>query len=206
MKSGAGHHEHTVRRLEGFSDIVIAFTLSQLAFTLQIPATSHALAAHPAHLILGFLTSFAFVCSLWWLHHQLFARYFYPDTASIILNFAFLASTVMVVYSMLLTNKFDDTFVLGIYVFCLACAYTLLAIMLAKGLRDQRIVLDDEERKNGQQRALRLGLAGGGLLVATLLAAFGRSVNEIVAVFVAVFVIIIALGIRERIARRRAQT
>jgi hypothetical protein len=38
---------HTVRRLETFSDIVIAFTLSGLAFSLRLPARSQDLVAHP---------------------------------------------------------------------------------------------------------------------------------------------------------------
>lgn len=201
--TGAGApHDHTTRRLEAFSDIVIAFTLSQLAFTLQVPRTSHELLTHPAHIV-AFLSSFAFVCSLWWLHHQLFARFFYPDTPSVILNFAFLAAAVLVAYSMLLINKFDDTLVLGIYAGSLACAYSLLAIMFAKGLRDPRIELDADARQTGMQRAIRLGFGGGGLLVSVLLVALGRSANEIVAVWIAAFAVVIALGIRQRLVRRR---
>src|ERR1700694_708570 len=90
--------DHTLRRLEAFSDIVIAFSLSQLAFTLQVPRDSNTLLAHPIHFV-AFLGSFALVCAFWWLHHQLFARYFVLDPVSVVLNFAFLACTVLVVYS-----------------------------------------------------------------------------------------------------------
>lgn len=197
----AAHHEHTVRRLETFSDIVIAFTLSQLAFTLHVPQSSRDVFTHPVHLI-TFLGSFAFVCGLWWLHHRLFARYFYPDTPSVLLNFALLASTVFVVYSLLLLSTFDDSIALGAYGLSLGCAFGLISVLFTKGLRDPRIVLDADERETGSQTALRVGIGATGFLISAALALLGRSPNEVLGVWLAAGVVVIALRVRQRFVRR----
>ncbi|HME81631.1 MAG TPA: TMEM175 family protein [Candidatus Eremiobacteraceae bacterium] len=197
-------HEHTVRRLETFSDIVIAFTLSQLAFTLKVPRASGDLLAHPIHIV-TFVASFAFVCALWWLHHRLFARYFYPDTPSVLLNFTFLAATVFVAYSLLLVSTFGDDVSLGAYFASIGLAYSLLAVLIAKGLRDPRIQLDDADRNDGAQLARRIGIGGGGCLASALVALFGGSPREVMAVLAATLAATVFVAVRQRLARRRAQ-
>lgn len=196
--------DHTVRRLEAFSDIVIAFTLSQLAFTLQIPHSTRDLFAHPAH-VLVFLGSFVFVCSFWWLHHQVFARFFYPDTPGILLNFAFLAAVVFVAYSMLLVTKVGDLQALGVYALSLGSAYVLIAILFARGGHDPRLVIDEEARRSGLERALRLGLGGTVMLASFALVLLGRKPEEITGLWLLSVALIIFLAARDRIARRRRE-
>ncbi|HEV2907676.1 MAG TPA: TMEM175 family protein, partial [Candidatus Eremiobacteraceae bacterium] len=196
--------DHTVRRLEAFSDIVIAFTLSQLAFTLQIPHSTRDLFAHPAH-VLVFLGSFVFVCSFWWLHHQIFARLFYPDTPGILLNFAFLAAAVFVAYSMLLVTKVGDLQALGVYALSLGSAYVLLAILFGRGARDSRLVIDAETRRSAWERALRLGIGGTVMLASFALVLLGRTPEEITGVWLVSVALIILLALRDRIARRRRE-
>jgi uncharacterized membrane protein len=197
-------HDHTVRRLETFSDIVIAFTLSQLAFTLKIPHASSDLFKHPVHVVI-FVASFALVCALWWLHHRLFARYFYPDTPSVLLNFTFLAVTVFVAYSLLLLSTFGDAVSLGAYFACIGGAYLLLAVLFAKGLRDPRIVLDDTERSDGTQMATRIGIGGGGCLAAALVGMLGGSERMVMTILVSTAAAAILLAVRYRLERRRAE-
>lgn len=91
VQSSRGDQEHILHRLEAFSDIVIALTLSGLAFYLQLPKSVHDVVSHPAPYI-AFLASFAIVCSIWWMHNRLFAYFFYADALSIVLNFMLLAS------------------------------------------------------------------------------------------------------------------
>jgi hypothetical protein len=53
-------HEYTLRRLEAFSDIVIAFSLSELAFNVQVPASASGLFLH-ANAYLAFAASFGVI-------------------------------------------------------------------------------------------------------------------------------------------------
>lgn len=196
--------EHTVRRLETFSDIVIAFTLSELALVLRLPQHTRDLLTHPINLFF-FLASFALVCSLWWLHHRLFARCFYPDTISVLMNFAFLASTVYVTYSFLLITTFSDVIALSAYAVSIGFAYSLIALLFAKGLRDPRIKLDEIERRYNAHLASRVGVAGVGSLVAAMFGILGRGQGEILAVWIALAVLLAFIGIRQRLARRRRE-
>ncbi|MBV8170421.1 MAG: DUF1211 domain-containing protein [Candidatus Eremiobacteraeota bacterium] len=198
-------HQHTVRRLETFSDIVIAFTLSELAFNLRLPERSRDVFTHPVHLI-AFLGSFAFVCSFWWLHHRVFARLFYADALSVLLNFAFLASTVYVAYSLQLVTKFQDTTSLGLYGLSLGLGLLLLALMFAKGARDERTEADERERTDAKRTATRVGIAGAGLLVSSLLAFVGASARTITFEWLATIAVILALRVRERAASARGQS
>jgi len=197
-------HNHTVRRLETFSDIVIAFTLSQLAFTLRLPHSSRDLMTHPLGQI-AFLGSFTFVCGLWWLHHRLFGRYFYPDTASVLANFLFLASTVYFAYSMLLVTTFGDAIALSAYGLSVGCAYALLALLLAKGSHDSRLQLEQEDRAEGRRVASRVAIAAVAFFSSSLLAILGRSQGEIAAVWITAGVLIALLALSQRLARRRRE-
>ena len=193
--------DQTRHRLEAFSDIVIALALSQLAFTLRLPDSSHELFAHPVPL-LTFGASFVFICAVWWLHHQLFARLFIPDTVSVILNFAFLAAVVFVAYSLQLMSRFDDLPAIATYALSFGCAWALLAILYAKGLRDPRLPLDDAARRQATVRARNLAIAGLGLLASAVVAGLGRNLNEVVAIWIAIALVLVFFRVRDRIARR----
>lgn len=196
----AQRQDHTRHRLEAFSDIVIAFSLSQLAFTLQIPHDSGELRF--ARWV-AFLGSFALVCAFWWLHHKLFERFFVPDVPSVILNFAFLACTVLVVYSQQLMLHFDSLpRAYAAYALSFGCAYGLLAILYAKGLRNPRVELDDEARRYGVRRATRLAIVSGGLLVSVVLALLNYSVTVITAAWIAIPVVILAQRLLEKITQK----
>ncbi|MGA3036354.1 MAG: TMEM175 family protein [Vulcanimicrobiaceae bacterium] len=113
--------KHFLHRLEGFSDIVIGFSLAQLGATLVIPERTMDLVEHPGWL-LGFLFAFAVVCSMWYFHHRLFSRFFVPKTWPVILNFVWLAVVVLLVYATeLYVRSFGDIVATRMYY----CAYTL---------------------------------------------------------------------------------
>jgi len=198
--------DQTRHRLEAFSDIVIALALSQLAFTLRIPDSSHDLFVHPVHLV-TFLASFVFICAIWWIHHQLFARYFIPDVQSAILNFVFLGAVVFVAYSLQLLSKFGDAPAFAAYALSLGSAFALLAVLFVKGLRDQRLALDDDARRQGAMRARRLAIVGVGLLASAVVAALGLSLKDVVALWIATAAVLVFFGVADRLsARRRARS
>jgi uncharacterized membrane protein len=148
-------HEHMLRRLEAFSDIVIAFSLSELAFSLQVPASASEIFAHPAR-YLAFVASFGVICSIWWLHNRLFAYFFVADATGIVLNFVLLAAIVMVGFALQLFFRFEDEpIAVASYAFSLGLLYGLIAVLYAKGLRDPRLTVDAEIRREAVSRARR---------------------------------------------------
>ncbi|HLJ84197.1 MAG TPA: TMEM175 family protein [Candidatus Eremiobacteraceae bacterium] len=158
MQSSRGDQEHILHRLEAFSDIVIALTLSGLAFYLQLPKSVQDVVSHPAPYI-AFLASFAIVRSVWWMHNRLFAYFFYADALSIVLNFMLLASVVMLGVALQIFFKFaDEAQSVVTYAGCLGLVFGLMSVLFAKGLRDNRIVQPADIRREGLGRARRCGI------------------------------------------------
>ncbi|HTX03770.1 MAG TPA: TMEM175 family protein [Candidatus Acidoferrales bacterium] len=120
--------KHFVHRLEGFSDIVIGFSLAQLGASLVIPARTMDLVEHPGWLV-GFLFAFAVVCSMWFFHHRRFSRFFVPKTLPIILNFIWLAVVVLLVYTTeLYVRTFHDIVATRMYFCAYTFAYGILGV------------------------------------------------------------------------------
>jgi len=189
-------HDHMVRRLEAFSDIVIAFSLSELAFSLHVPSSASDLLTHPNG-YLAFAASFAVVCSIWWLHNRLFAHFFVADTLSIVLNFALLAAIVMVTFALQLFFRFEgEPIVAAAYAFSLGLMYGLIAILYAKGLRDERITVSDELRREATRRSRRLGVVAVVLLGSLFAYRLGSQTMEYC--WLAMLPAIAALRIAER--------
>jgi uncharacterized membrane protein len=172
-------HEHTLRRLEAFSDIVIAFALSELAFSLQVPASASALLAHPGHYA-AFAASFGVICSSWWLHNRLFAYLFVADAIGILLNFILLAAIVMVGFALQLFFRFEnEPIVAATYACSLALMYGLIAVLYAKGLRDERLTVDPEIRREATRRARRLGIVAVILFLSLFAYRWGSQTMEL---------------------------
>ena len=148
-------HDHMLRRLEAFSDIVIAFSLSELAFSLQVPTSASELFVHPAR-YLAFVASFGVICSIWWLHNRLFAYFFVADAVGIVLNFVLLSAVVMVGFALQLFFRFEyEPVAVASYAFSLGLLYGLIALLYAKGLRDPRLTVDARIRRDAISRARR---------------------------------------------------
>jgi len=107
LRHSSESDEHLVRRLEGFSDIVIGFSLAELTVSLSIPTHFSQLLTNPTW-ITAYLWTFSLVCYLWFEHHRLFAHIFMPRTVSVILNFAWLATIGLIVYLVQLLIHFES--------------------------------------------------------------------------------------------------
>jgi uncharacterized membrane protein len=89
--------QHTVHRLEAFSDIVIGFCLAQAAVNLALPKS--AADAGTVWLNANFLlVSFGIIAILWWLHHRTFSALFVLTPLTVAVNFAILGSLVLSLY------------------------------------------------------------------------------------------------------------
>jgi Endosomal/lysosomal potassium channel TMEM175 len=173
------HHidERLVHRLEAFSDIVIALSMSEIAFNLQAPARDDIL-VHPIFIV-AFLGGFAFVASVWWLHSRIFARYFIPDTTGIIANFILLAATVLFAWAQHLFYRLGfDVRTAVVYAVSGGTVYALIGLLFLRGARDQRLQLSGAERTLGRQRGTRALVVGIILLLSIAAAPLGTDWME----------------------------
>lgn len=170
--------ERTVRRLEAFSDIVIALTPSGLALNLQLPGSVQDATSHPSRYI-AFLASFAIVCSVWWMHSRLFAWFFAADTLAITLNFVLLAAVVMLGVALQMFFKFPDQLPAVVaYAISVGVVFGLLSVLFARGLADARIVQPADVRREGLGRARRCGILAGTMLASLVFMPIGAHAME----------------------------
>lgn len=131
--------QHTVHRLEAFSDVVMGFCLAQLGLNLAFPGSL----SNSADVLPGvalFIASFAFIALLWWLHHRTFSTYFVLNTPMIVTNFAMLCALVVTLYffeNVIHVPSSDANAAIYFPGFALSFAivYGLLGVMLVSGLR-----------------------------------------------------------------------
>jgi uncharacterized membrane protein len=176
--------QRLIHRLEAFSDIIIGFSLAQLALSLAIPKNgAEGLLQHSEPLV-AFIITFALVCGMWWAHHKLFVHYFVPIPVMVVLNFITLAGVSFAVYSVQLMlhggaaplpgkaavsghSSMDFVF----YLSSLALVYGLLGIQYFYGWSVRREHLPDKVAYDGLRSALMLigvALASGVIAALTL--------------------------------------
>jgi uncharacterized membrane protein len=176
---------HYKRRLEAFSDIIFGLSLSELALQLGLPKNPQELISSPLRYFV-FFGSFALVCSLWIGHHRMF-RVFSPTRTAVVLNFVYLAFTVLMPFGMQAFIKYPNNPIgIGIYLSCYAGTAASMCGLLILGLRSGTEHLTEDERLRvkgnlvryvallavmlGGLIALRIGgfQAAGGAMVATV--------------------------------------
>lgn len=194
--------ERFVHRLEGFSDIVIAFALGQMSLNLVLPHRVGDLYGNPVWL-LAFLLTFIITANIWHAHHQIFERFFEPTPLQIVLNFAVLAATLLLAYMLQVYVHFtvsasnDALAVVGGYLAAFAVTWLLLGTLAAVGLRQRWSELDAGERRYGIERSVRNIAIGAATLIG-----LGATVTWDLSVYVAMWCIPIG-AIASRLALRR---
>lgn len=201
--------ERVIHRLEAFSDIVIGFSLAELALSLNAPHGAAGLLADPSPLV-AFVLTFGLVCGIWWSHHKLFTHYFVPIGPAIVLNFLTLGSVGFAVYTVQLTvrpghGSVDFVFYEG----ALASVYLLLSLQFWIGWVMRRTVLTPALAERGLQSAILLMIVAVVLGVgAATSAIYGLRVAGLQNMMFVVIGLVVALRIFMRLRRRRldAQT
>lgn len=188
--------ERLIHRLEAFSDIVIGFSLAQLALSLTIPKNGAAgLLQNPAPLI-AFVITFALVCGMWWAHHRLFVHYFVPKPMMVVLNFVTLAGVSFAVYSVqLIVHERHGSIDFAFYLWSLAVVYGLLAVQYFYGWSVRRTLLPVKVAHEGLRAALMLfgvALASGIIALATV--RYGLHTSAIQ--YFGFVIVVYALGLR----------
>ena len=127
--------DHTLSRIESFSDIVIGFSLAQTALNLFIPP-------HPADFItrpigiIGFTFTFAVIATFWWTHSAIFRHFFVINRMMVFFNFVALALIVLQVFALQMWLHFgasttDDVEAARIYFGIFALTQVTLALLPA---------------------------------------------------------------------------
>jgi uncharacterized membrane protein len=190
--------ERLIHRLEAFSDIVMGFSLAQLALTLGRP--DHAVdlfLKHHGATVIAFVITFAIVCSMWWSHHLLFTHFFVPRSATIVMNFATLGALLFAIYSVqLFIADLGDSTAFAMYATSFGTVALLLGVQFLYGWRVRKGALPADISLRGFGRGL--GLFGVGalfLLSASLSARYGLHVRPFTYVLYALFVYVIAMRV-----------
>jgi uncharacterized membrane protein len=144
VKTQTNTDEHSIHRLEAFSDIVMGFGLAELGLILVLPKSSgFSTASSAAASVTMFILAFILVSILWWLHHRTFTTYFVLNAPMVLMNFAMLGALIVALYfyDSVINVAFSGRwplFFFGVFVFAFATVYTLLGGMLLAGLLMRR--------------------------------------------------------------------
>lgn len=141
--------QHTIHRLEAFSDIVIGFCLAQLGLSLVLPKSATDMTSVWVSLTF-FISAFTFIAVLWWLHHRTFNAFFVLNVPMVAINFAMLCTLVLTLYfldGIVRVNALgqNPAIFFSLFVFSFALVYALAGAMLLTGLILRRAVLPPAE-------------------------------------------------------------
>ena len=185
--------ERLTRRIESFSDLVIGFSLALLALTLTIPPHIIELATNPWWLV-AYVWTFAVIAGIWYNHQRLFTHYFWPETLTIVLNFALLATIGLLVFFVQVFVHYHGSVerVWGFlaYFAVFGLAFTIMGTLYLHGTRRRWDTLTREDRFTGLRQAWRGIIGGVFILIGVALSALrpAKSMDDLLPLGVCVFV------------------
>ena len=164
--------DHTLSRIESFSDIVIGFSLAQTALNLFIPP-------HPADFItrpigiIGFTFTFAVIATFWWTHSAIFRHFFVINRMMVFFNFVALALIVLQVFALQMWLHFgasttDDVKAARIYFGIFALTQVTLALLSGMGMRYRWNELRPSLQQAGMRRTIQVAFRAVGILIGVL--------------------------------------
>jgi len=169
----APSHDHFVRRLESFTDIVIGFSLAEVGISLVVPAHPLDIFTHPTSIVALFLT-FGVLFRIWWSLTAVFARYFVPNRLMIGLNCVCVALTIFQVFSLQMWLKFnvstvDDLTAARIYFATAALTLATVACLHGIGVITCWRRVTDVVRVFGVRNAFDAAITVAGVLAGFLI-------------------------------------
>jgi uncharacterized membrane protein len=170
-----------VRRLEAFGDIVMGFSLALLGLTLIVPNHAAILVEQQTWLV-AYVWTFALVCVMWASHYWTFRYVFVPTPFCLIVNYAKLALTVLLIFMVqVLLRSYqtgterDVIYANELYWGCLAAIWAASALLLIVGLRDRRAYLPPDIVRRCIVRIYRVAATAPALIVGIVIGARGPS-------------------------------
>jgi len=141
--------QHTIHRLEAFSDVVIGFCLAQLGLSLVLPKSESDLTSVWISATF-FVSAFLFIAVLWWLHHRTFSAFFVLNVPMVVINFAMLCGLVLTLYFLDSIVRVaglgqNPAIFFSLFVLSFALVYALAGAMLLTGLFLRRTELPTSE-------------------------------------------------------------
>lgn len=176
--------ERLTRRIESFSDLVIGFSLALLALTLSIPPHIIELATNPWWLV-AYIWTFAVIAGIWYNHQRLFTHFFWPETPTIVLNFALLATIGLLVFFVQVFvhyhDSFDRVWAFLAYFTVFGMAFIIMGTLYLHGTRRRWDTLASEDRFTGLRQAGRGIIGGVFILIGVALSALrpARSMDDL---------------------------
>ena len=110
-------------RIEGFSDAVFGFSLTLLAFSLEVPSSVEELRTLAVAQLVPTMAAFALMCWIWAEHNSFFRQFGLQDSTTIVLNCALLFLVVFYTYPL----KFMAVYLWGL----IADAFDWIGILKA---------------------------------------------------------------------------
>lgn len=135
--------------------------------TLTIPPHIIELATNPWWFV-AYIWTFAVIAGIWYNHQRLFMHFFWPETLTIILNFALLAMIGLLVYFVQVFvhyhDAFDRVWAFLAYFMVFGLGFMILGTLYLHGTRRRWDALTGEDRYTGLRQAAR-GIVGGAFIV-----------------------------------------
>ena len=164
--------DHTLSRIESFSDIVIGFSLAQTALNLFIPP-------HPADFItrpigiIGFTFTFAVIATFWWTHSAIFRHFFVINRMMVFFNFVALALIVLQVFALQMWLHFgasttDDVEAARIYFGIFALTQVTLRCSRAWACATAGTSCARSLQQAGMRRTIQVAFRAAGILIGVL--------------------------------------
>ena len=153
------HERHFVGRFESFGDIVVGFSLSELALQFALPKSGPDLVADPVR-YLAFFATFTIVAQFWMRFHRVMASGFAPYRLDLGLAFAYLAFVALVPYSLLAMLHLGSAgfrYSLGLYIALMLALTTTNLCLMVLALRRAWRFLDDGRRRVGWKAVVVTG-------------------------------------------------
>lgn len=164
--------DHTLSRIESFSDIVIGFSLAQTALNLFIPPHPADFIARPVGII-GFTFTFAVIATFWWTHSAIFRHFFVINRMMVFFNFVALALIVLQVFALQMWLHFgasqtDDVEAARIYFGIFALTQVTLALLSGLGMHYRWNELRPALQQAGMRRTIQVAFRAAGILIGVL--------------------------------------
>lgn len=145
-----------VRRLESFGDIVVGFSLSQLALQLGLPQVPADLIANPFRYFL-FFSTFSFLALAWLRFHRMLTTGFAPGRIDLICAFAYLAFIALLPYALYASSRFSGNetgarYGIAAYTICLLGSSMAAFCLSARSLKRASGLLGDGDLARLRQR------------------------------------------------------
>jgi len=200
--------QHTIHRIEAFSDIVIGFCLAQLGLSLVLPKSATDMFSVWESTTF-FISAFIFIAVLWWLHHRTFSSFFVLNIPMVVLNFGVLCGLVLTLYFLesivrIAAMGQNPALFFAMFVLTFAVVYALLGAMLLVGLVVRRAELAAAETRWGIAQFASIVVAvifGVGIGTYAALGGHGSSIK-----YVALAAAISAVVVRRLVVPRLLQT